>query len=209
MQNEIPDIVYIFPSFFPEEIINNELEIIQNSNLKIRTHKSEENSIYNAFEWIIPTAFGVYILKPYFEGFLSEAGKDHYTLLKKFVNNFLEKGKEYNFSVIAAKESPDKLSKNYNKSFTISLEIQTKNNRVIKVLFDNSLSIEEWKKSSDEILNIFQEHYENFPNDKLTTMIQNFDDKPHRKLYITVDKIPQNYLLRDDTGMMLEFKNIK
>jgi hypothetical protein len=89
------------------------------------------------------------------------------------------------------------------------LEIQTKNNRVIKVLFDNSLSIEDWKKSSDEILNIFQEHYENFPNDKLTTMIQNFDDKPQRKLYITVDKIPQNYLVRDDTGMMLEFKNIK
>lgn len=209
MQNEIPDIVYVFPSFFQEEKIIDDLEIIKSPNLKILTHKSEENPMYNAFEWIIPTAFGVYILKPYFDGILSEAGKDHYILLKKFVSKFLEKGKEYNFSVISAKESSEKLSKKYNKSFAVSIEIQTKNNRTIKVLFSNSLNLEDWKKSSDEILNMFEEHYKNFPNDKLTTMIKNFEDKPHRKLYITVDKANQDYLLRDDTGMMLEFKNAK
>ncbi|MCZ2223308.1 MAG: hypothetical protein LC122_06725, partial [Chitinophagales bacterium] len=162
---------------------------------------------FNAFEWVIPTAFGVLILKPYFEGFLSEAGKDHYVLLKKFIGDFLEKGKEYNFSVIAAKQSSEKLSQKYNKSFSVSIEMQTKNDRTIKVLYDNSISVEEWKNASEEILNIFDDHYKNYPNDELTSKIKQFDNKPHRKLYITVDKFPQKYILKDDTEMMIEFKN--
>ena len=35
-----------------------------------------------AMEWLLPTAAFVYLAKPYFESFLKEAGKDHYTLLK-------------------------------------------------------------------------------------------------------------------------------
>lgn len=209
MQNEIPYLIYAFPSSFSEDIIIKELEIIKNSDIKIITHKNEENAMYNSFEWIIPTAFGVHILKPYFEVFLSEAGKDHYAILKKFINNFLQKGKEYNFTIIAASKSTEKLSKKYNKSFSVSLEIQTKNNRFVKVLFENSLNLDDWKKSSNKILDLFQEHYENYPSDKLTSMLKNFEDKPYRKLYITVDKFPQKYTLKDDTGMTLEYKNFK
>ena len=78
MQKEVPDLVYFFPNFFPEEKIKNELEIINNSNIKIVTHKNEESPFFNAFEWVIPTAFGVYILKPYFEGFFGKTAQiDH------------------------------------------------------------------------------------------------------------------------------------
>lgn len=35
------------------------------------------------FEWLLPTAAILYVAKSYFDGFLKEAGKDHYALLKK------------------------------------------------------------------------------------------------------------------------------
>ena len=207
MQKEIPDLVYIFPSSYSEAVVAEEISEIEHPQLLITTHKNQEGSIFNALEWYIPTAFGVYILKPYFEGFLSEAGKDHYVLLKRFINRFLEKGKEFNFSVIASSKSPEKLSKKYNKSFTVSVELQTKNNKVVKVLFDNSLTIEEWKSANERVLDIFENHYKDYPNDKLTVLIAKFDNKPHRKLYITIDKNPKDILIRDDNDMMLEFKN--
>lgn len=207
MQKEIPDLVYIFPSSYSEAVVAEEISEIEHPQLLIATHKNKEGSIFNALEWYIPTAFGVYILKPYFEGFLSEAGKDHYVLLKRFINRFLEKGKEFNFSVIASSQSTEKLSKKYNKSFTVAVELQTKNNKVVKVLFDNSLTIDEWKSANERVLDIFENHYKDYPNDKLTALISKFDNKPHRKLYITADKDPKDILIRDDNDMMLEFKN--
>jgi hypothetical protein len=33
-------------------------------------------------EWFIPTAIVFFVAKSYFDGFLKEAGKDHYQLLK-------------------------------------------------------------------------------------------------------------------------------
>jgi hypothetical protein len=47
--------------------------------------KEFDNVVYNSLDWIIPSAFGIYILKPYFEAFLKEAGKDHYQVLKKAI----------------------------------------------------------------------------------------------------------------------------
>jgi hypothetical protein len=207
MTNEIPDLVYIYPSFYPEDNVAKEIEAIKHPDLNIVTHKNEEGSMFNAFEWIIPTAFGVYILKPYFEGFLSEAGKDHYVLLKKFIDSFLEKGKEFNFSIMAASKSTEKLSKKYNNSFSVSVELQTKNNRIVKLLFSNSLTVEEWKEANSKILDAFEDHYKNYPNDNLTSLIKKFDDKPHRKLYIIVDKNPKDISIKDDNDMISEFRN--
>ncbi|OOG41436.1 hypothetical protein [Rhodanobacter sp. C05] len=42
---------------------------------------------YAALEWLIPTAVFIYIGKSYFDGFLKEAGKDHYLLLKKGIHS--------------------------------------------------------------------------------------------------------------------------
>jgi len=206
MNKDIPALIYRFPSFYSEDKVAEEMEAIKHPSLNIITHKNQEGSMFNAFEWIIPTVFGVCILKPYFEGFLTEAGKDHYVLLKNFIGSFLEKGKEFNFSVMASSKSTEKLSKKYNNSFSVSVELQTKNDRVVKLLFSNSLTIEEWKEANSKILDAFDDHYKNYPNDNLTSLIKKFDDKPHRKLYITIDKKQKELVLKDDNDLVLEFK---
>jgi len=46
---------------------------------------------YATLEWLIPTAVFVCIGKSYFDGFLKEAGKDHYLLLKKGIKALTSK----------------------------------------------------------------------------------------------------------------------
>lgn len=51
--------------------------------LTVKTEERPESGPFASLEWLVPTAVVVIIAKPYFESFLSEAGKDHYLILKK------------------------------------------------------------------------------------------------------------------------------
>ncbi|WP_271729816.1 hypothetical protein [Aquimarina algiphila] len=71
-KREIPDIVLVYPNNFPEEIIENEREQFETSNLNLKIQRNEDDT-FMAFEWIIPTSFAAYILKPYFDSFLGDS----------------------------------------------------------------------------------------------------------------------------------------
>ena len=58
-----------------EEFIEDKIRGFNSSHLNLKVQKVEKDA-WIAFEWVVPTAFGVYILKPYFDSFLKEAGKD-------------------------------------------------------------------------------------------------------------------------------------
>jgi hypothetical protein len=161
---EITDIVLIYPSDFPDELISEETTELNSCGLNIKVQKVESEP-YNALEWVLPTAFGAYILKPFFDAFLSEAGKDFYILLKKALKKVAEKGKQFNYRLITASQSTQKLSGNYNQSIAISINIQTKNNRRIKLLFDNNLEKDDWDNAIDQLLEYIIENYEKCPND--------------------------------------------
>lgn len=63
--------------------------------LSVRTEERPKSGPFAGLEWLVPTALMVIIAKPYFDSFLSEAGKDHYHILKKAIvrlgNRFLGK----------------------------------------------------------------------------------------------------------------------
>lgn len=203
---KIPDIVLIYPTEFPDELINEEIKTLEAENLNIAI-KKVENEIYNSFEWIVPTTFAVYILKPYFEAFLSEAGKDHYLLLKKGLKKIAEKGKKMSATLITASESTHKLSGTYNQSLVLSVMIQTKNNRRIKLLFDNDLEKEDWDSAIDEILNFVIENYEQYPKDKLNKLINNVNDDERKTIYAKINQQTKLIEFFDDKSLIYEFKN--
>ena len=162
---EIPDIVLIYPDDCPDEFINDEIKDFTNKKLNLKIEKVEKDA-FMAFEWVVPTAFGVYILKPYFDSFLKEAGKDHYLLLKSGLKKIVEKGKLIKAKMISATQSTKKLSENYNQSLVVSIELQTKNNRHIKLLFDNELEKADWEDAIDQLLDLVIENYESFPTQR-------------------------------------------
>lgn len=202
--NKVPDVVFIYPEVFPAEVISDETSAIKFPGLDLQILK-RENDAYNGLEWLIPTAFGVYILKPYFDSFLSEAGKDHYQVLKMGLKKLIEKGKEFKTSAIASSLSTNKLSPKYSQSLTISVEAQTVNKRHLKLLFDNNLDIVDWNNGLDQLLELLADNHEHFPNDILTTAIAKLNTKPHRIIYLVIDPVTKQLVLNDDDGMLQRF----
>jgi len=205
MKENLLDIVLIYPSDFPDDIINNEVCEFASENLNIKIQKND-NEPFACFEWIIPTAFGVYILKPYFESFLSEMGKDHYTILKRGLKNFSKKGKQFRLKLLTATQSTEKISGNYNQSLSISITIQTKNNKQIKMLFDDTLEKEDWDFAIDELLNYLIENYESFPNDKLSNLLNEKVEKEHELMYGIINPISKQIEFYNERELRRKYK---
>ncbi|MEO6723642.1 MAG: hypothetical protein ABIN67_24960 [Ferruginibacter sp.] len=203
--DKIPGIVLIFPKNFPDEAIHQEANIFLSNNIDLEILKYG-NEAYNGFEWIIPTAFGAYILKPYFDSFLSQAGKDHYDILKAGLKKIIEKGKTYKMSAIAANQSIEKLSKTYTQSLSISMEFQTIDNRRIKLLFDNELDLNDWSNAVEQFVELISENYKEYPNDRLTIEIKKLNTKPHRIIYSLINTETKKLEFRDDLKMLEKYK---
>jgi hypothetical protein len=50
--------------------------------LDVRVESEPDPGPFMGIEWLLPTAIFVFLGKSYFDGFLKEAGKDHYQILK-------------------------------------------------------------------------------------------------------------------------------
>ena len=203
--NKTPDIVLTYPSEFPSEIIEREILNIQSDKLNLKILK-ENHDPFCAFEWVIPTAFGVYILKPYFDSFLSEAGKDHYIILKSGLKKIIEKAKFIKARLISASQSSEKLSKDYNQSVVISLIIETKNGREIKLLFDNDLDKSDWDGAIDQLLDFVIENYESHPNDQLTSLLADKSKKIYESIYVIIDPNTKKIEFQDEMDLVKKYK---
>jgi len=204
-ENKIPDLVFIYPENYSDEQIADDTYDIEASKLDLRILK-RGNAAINGFEWIIPTAIGAYIFKPYFDSFLSEAGKDHYNLLKKTLAKLIKRGKIHKAKVISASQSADKLSLTYSQSFIISIEVQTFNGRKIKLLFDDNLDLSDWQNAVEQFLEMLLENYEAFPNDKLTSEIEKLKTKEYRIIYCIINPKTKALEFNDDKTMLAKNK---
>lgn len=200
-------LVFTYPEGFPQEIIDNDISQVNGKDLKIHITK-QENETYAAMEWIVPTFFATYILKPYFDSFLQEAGKDHYELLKNACKKMLAKGKVTQVQLISASKSTQKLSEKYSQSLAVSILMETKTNRQIKLLFDNNLELSDWENAVDEFSTYILEHYQNFPNDQLSDQIKDLSPKLYYTIYVKINPNSKKLEFHDDNTLMLEVKNL-
>lgn len=86
--------------------------LVERDGVSLQIEEREEDGPYAGLEWLIPTAVIVFIGKAYFETFLKEMGKDHYTLLKAGLKSLYARllGPEAPEVVVfstAGKSSPD------------------------------------------------------------------------------------------------------
>lgn len=198
IEKDTPDLILNYPRGFPDELIEKELQLFESNKVKVN---KVEPQIFLASEWVIPTIFSAIFLKSYFDAFFSEAGKDHYNLLKLGLKKLIEKGKLIKAKFEASKLSPDKLSKDYNQSVVISIEVITKNNKRIKLLFDNELTQEDWENAIEQLIDIIAENYKNHPNDNLTKKFNKNINPANQYVYAVIDKKTKKVNFYDDRGM--------
>lgn len=197
---------FVYPKGFPQEIIDEEISEVKSEKLYFEIGR-QENEVYAAMEWVVPTLFATYILKPYFESFIKEAGKDHYEMLKSFCKKQLARGKTMDSHLISADQSNLKISKNYTQSHSVSITFQSKTGRQVKLLFDNNLELKDWENALEEFSKYIIEHYSNFPNDQFTDKIKDLSPKEYFVIYIKINPISKELEFHDDHTLILESKN--
>lgn len=176
------------PENAPDSFIEKIVEGVKIPNLTIEVHKQENVGIYASFEWVVPSAIAAYIFKPYFEGFLSEAGKDHYVVLKEWLKKLTSNARAIKVHTIYSSYATKKRNGSNTQSKSISLLIQTKNNIVIKLLFDETLTQADWDNAIEQFLDLATDQYKNFPNDKLSAALSSLEIKRNHYVYATIDQ---------------------
>jgi hypothetical protein len=77
-----PDIAVVYNEQFSNSLFEKFKDGISNEKLSLVIESREDDGPYMCSEWFILTGIAVFIGKSYFDGFLKEAGKDHYQALK-------------------------------------------------------------------------------------------------------------------------------
>ncbi len=192
---EVPDKM----SDFASEDVMSELK---SDGLNIIVQRKPQQGAMATLEWAIPTALVVYICKPYFEGFLSEAGKDHYNILRNWLKRFIKSGRSIRVHTFYASESSNKKPDNNTQSKSVSVLLQTKSGKVIKVLFDEELTVEDWDDAIDQLLDFAIDNQNNFPNDYLTKQLERYDSDNRLQVYAVIDKKEKNLVFYGDRDLI-------
>jgi hypothetical protein len=197
--NDKTHIAVSYPEFFPPDFGEVFCKDIIHSDLTIAT-KAEPQRIWSSLEWTVPGLIAVYLLKPYFESFLKEAGKEHYAVLKRSLSSHIRRLRKLPVHNVAANTSPNKLDKSNSQSMAISIYIQIRDGRRIKLLFDNELSADDWEETLFGILDRVEKHYQGDKDDELTLELKPLDDGLNREVYARIDHATKQWVfmgLRD------------
>ena len=104
------------------------------------------------------TAIAFFILKPYFEGFMKEAGSDHYKILKKALYNlwqkFYKKDANVRFVVLT---SEGEVRTEY--SLLFSINAQTSSEVMVRLLIREDWSEKEFVAAIDAFLTLLERYH--------------------------------------------------
>lgn len=192
-----------YPENYADDMIKSDISEFNIDGIKIK-HQKVDHGPFAAIEWAVPTVIAAYVLKPYFESFLKEAGKEHYQLLKKGLKKLIRVGKSMNVRLITEDGPIKKL--NYNQSLAVAIHIETVNGREIKLLFDNDLEKSDWDSALDQLLDLVIENYENKSDDKLSELLSEF--KEHDDIiYGKINPKTKSVEFYDSVKLMIESKS--
>ncbi len=117
-------------------------------------------------EWLAFPAIAVFLLKPYFDSFMKEAGKDHYHVLRKALNalwgQLFSKNREFRFAVVTA-SGVKKLE--YSMLFAIYATID--DGKVVKLLIAEECSEEEYSASIEAFLDFVESYHSRTSKDEI------------------------------------------
>lgn len=143
-----------------DDIYAAEIIKLSKDEMIIKGVRTEAERLWAANEWIIPTTFVVTITGLFFKSFLEEAGKDAYQVVKSKLIDYLAKRREIKVKLITS--SPDKLSKNYDQSLSISLRARLHTKLLVKVLISEKVEDDEVGEMLQGMFQVLELLYQDF-----------------------------------------------
>lgn len=169
-------IVISRPKEYPRPLFDFIEADLDRPDFKVKTIITE-NGPMAGIEWMLPTVVIAYLLKPFFEAALQEAGKDFYEFAKSKMKRFIAKNRKVKGQYITAKGSTEKLSGKYDQSHTISVKAILHSKLRITVLFSESVPDDEFDEMLEglfQIINLlYQECQKQEPEKAVKLPIEN------------------------------------
>lgn len=81
------EILIKIDNYIGEEALSEVCTDLRCAGVKVNTKVENRSGPFGSLDWLIPTAIGVYLMKPYVDGFLTKAGEDHYEALINVIVN--------------------------------------------------------------------------------------------------------------------------
>lgn len=134
-----PHIIISVPDVYPDQLIFEDLKSFQDLGVSIETRKTESLGLMAGVEWAIGTAFVVYLLKPFFDTFLGEMGKDSYNIVKESLVEYVKEKRKLKVRMVAATGSSKKLSSSYDQSLSVSIKALVVDGFKVTILVNDSI----------------------------------------------------------------------
>ena len=149
----------------PAIILDEFCENVNADSLNIKRISRPEPGPQAGLEWLAFPVIAVLLLKPYFDGFMKEAGKDHYHILKNALKELWGKlfSREHNFRVAIVTVSGEKKLK-YSMMFAIYASVD--NDQLVKLLIREDCSEDEYPESIDAFLNFVESYHSRKADEK-------------------------------------------
>lgn len=193
-------IVVIRDKQVPEKMLDTFCGDVNSEHLRLQKIQQPERGPQASLAWLAIPAIAILILKPYFTGFLDEAGRDHYLILKKALHGLWGKvfSSEHQLQYAAMAASG---KKTYNFSMLFSVYAFTNDGLRVKLLLPADCSEVEFSESIDAFLDFMELYYRSdrvrkseidmeHAKSKLSQILVEYDW--NRKMIIPVDPIPND-----------------
>lgn len=162
-----PHITLLHHGQVPAEILDEFCTSVDLATLRFERISRSVPSPQMGVEWLAFPAIAVFLLKAYFQGFMNEAGKDHYHVLRRALKalwgKLFSKDRKFQFAIVTA-SGVKKLE--YSMLFAIYAEIDDGN--LVKLLIREDCSEDEYNASVEAFLDFVKSYHSEKPNDKYT-----------------------------------------
>lgn len=180
---------------------------VDRENFKVKKIVAEDLGVMAAMEWTIPTLVVAYLLKPFFQSFLTEAGKDVYAHTKKQLKLFIAKNRTLKIKLMAASQSINKLSKTYDQSLSISVKARIHENLTITALFNEDVSEQEAPQMMEGMFQYLEILYDQCQKEQPES--ENASNKfSNNNFYLIANNQTKQWELLTDRQMIDKYRNV-
>lgn len=195
-----PHLAIIHVDSIPPDVFAEFKDTVSAEGLKLRIDSREGGGVYATLEWLLPTAVIAYISKPYFDGFLTEMGKDHYNLLKLGLKKLRHKVFGESAPNMVLVGSKGKISNEQPYSLVFSVVAEAEPHLSFKLLIQKDASEQEYEVILEAFLNFLTAFHsrslddvtiERFQQSKVVGSTLLFAFNRETKTLETLDPIPK------------------
>ena len=161
MSRTPPHLLVSYELPLPEEAVQPFIHAVQVPGLALVVEPRPPSGPFASLLWLLPTTVIIWFGKSYFDGFLKEAGKDHYALVKRGLSSFwpLFFGESRGVRVTAV-GTPGKIRPGDDKySLGISILAEAGFGLHFKLLFPDDLSAEGFNAATAGFLHFLERYY--------------------------------------------------